>query len=200
MYKYDLTKNETVKNVIKKSLKKNEEIDFEIDFENFSNLETEIPEKKPRYSLYDVYSEDDYSEDDLEYDSDEDYDENGDLKIKKWINGRYEWGFDLTDFNSVDGNEDGVLKFKRLIRKFGLTNYSMDEGFTWSNEDDSLILITTNHPINGKNDEDDCEREPGYLGFVAVTCKSAELLGEFLKAFRCSASYIKGEANYREYF
>jgi hypothetical protein len=61
-------------------------------------------------------------------------------------------------------------------------------------------MITTNHPINGKSEDDCGEREPGYLGFVAVTCKSAELLGEFLEEFRCCASYIKGEANYREYF
>lgn len=125
-----------------------------------------------------------------------------DFKIKKSINGRYEWGFDLTDFN--DYNQRGENKDWNcvqqlinilgplLIRKFRLTNYSVNKGFTWSNDDNSLILITSNHPITGKScDDAKTEREPGYLGLVGVTCTSAELLEEFIKAFRCCASYIR---------
>jgi len=127
-----------------------------------------------------------------------------DFKIKKSINGRYEWGFDLTDFNDYNQRgelDGGALKFKRLIRKFRLTNYSVNKGFTWSNDDNSLILITSNHPITGKScDDAKTEREPGYLGLVGVTCTSAELLEEFIKAFRSCASYIREESNYREYF
>jgi len=169
----------------------------DLDFENFCNLETTIPQNKPSNHQYSSYNSD------YESDEDEDYDDYGNLKIKKQHNGLYEWGFDLTDFNGYNQRgefDDGALRFKRLIRKFRLTNYSVNEGFTWSNDDNSLILITTNHPINGKSCDDKTEREPGYLGFVGVTCKSAELLGEFLKAFRSCASYIKDEANYREYF
>jgi hypothetical protein len=118
----------------------------------------------------------------------------------------YERGFISTDFNTYnqrgDMTEDGRLKFKRLIRKFGLTNYSMtlvgedvSERFRWSNDDESLILVTTNHPITGKyyNDDWERERETGYLDCVGITCKSLELLEEFVEAFRSYASNIEDE-------
>ena len=88
-----------------------------------------------------------------------------------------------------------------------MTNYSLystNFGCTWSNNDKSLELITTNHPITGKyygysySDIINNKRRPGYLDNVDITCTSKKLFEEFLKTFRSYATY-KNEANYHKY-
>jgi hypothetical protein len=168
----------------------------------------EIPE--PEYS-YDSESESDYN-------SDEESDE--ELEIEVQDNGKYEWGFDLTDFNDYEKAEDdetnGAEKFQELLDMFNLKlkikneskHYiSIESAYTWTNYDDdwsedknALMLVTANNPITGEYMNNKVkDKEVGYLSYVGVTCNSRETLKHFIEEFRAKASYIKGESNFREY-
>ena len=109
-------------------------------------------------------------------------------------NDRYEWGFDLTKFRNVKC-------FKSLLYKFRLKLKSDKKGFHWQTRDDTLIFVTANNPITGfrYNQDKSFTPEKGYLSYVGVSCKSPELLIDFIRQFRKYASYIKEEANGRDY-
>ncbi len=139
-------------------------------------------------------------------------------------NGVYKWGFDLTSFNDdmpqpnagdVDsthaGDSDevptGVAKFQSLLDLFDL-EYMPDLGlggpfegfrkFVWQTKTEDLTLVTFNNPITGQYGAGlDRHGEKGYLSYVGVECKSADLLERFLGEFRNRATSIKGEANER---
>jgi vacuolar-type H+-ATPase subunit I/STV1 len=151
-------------------------------------------------------------------------DEETQMEFKKQNNGKYEWGFDLTDFNENDDeNEDenenenenenekkeenekenkGVIKFKELLNKFDLIYNGTSEGgrgFLWKNN--KIILVTGNNPISGIYYSGSGSRniEKGYLSYVGVSCNSLKDLKDFIEEFRSKATYIKEEANERIY-
>jgi hypothetical protein len=139
------------------------------------------------------------------YDTDGSY-EDTKLKIKQRNNGKYEWGFDLTDFNDeydddYDENDNtGALKFQELLDRFKLNLCTESDGsFRWSNKDASLVLITGHNPITGeyfRNSFKEKERK-GYAGYVGVTCNSSIVLDNFVLEFRDKAGYIKDESRNR---
>ncbi len=147
--------------------------------------------------------ESDNESDNEESDNESVYEENeyGErLKIEKH-NGKYEWGFDLTDFND-ENKSNGASKFKNLLDSFDMKFIDdNNNGSKWSNKDDSLILITGNNPITGEYLRKDMRQqsEKGYLSYVGVSCTSIETLQRFLSEFKSKASFIKGESNNREY-
>ena len=108
----------------------------------------------------------------------------------------FNWGFDLTDFNEEYQNEheyeNGRKKFQKLLNQFNMKLMNTDDknGFIWENEDSSIIMVTSNNPLDYIH---------GYLGYVGISCKINDDLLRFLKEFRNQACYIKDEANYREY-
>lgn len=120
------------------------------------------------------------------------------FKIKKQKNGKYEWGFDLTDFNDDSGKNKGASKFQELLNKFEMELVSMKEGFMWENEG-SIVMVTANNPLTGKHHNIHREIEKGYLSYVGISCESPEILQEFINEFRKNASYIKEESNARQY-
>jgi hypothetical protein len=170
----------------------------------------EIPE--PEYSYE---SESDYNSDEESYvesDEDESDDDDDELKIKRQDNGKYEWGFDLTDFADTGDREEGAEKFQELLDMFNLTFSRESNGFIWTNfydddwteDKDALMLITGNNPITGEYTKDyngkrNRDSEKGYLSYVGVTCNSRQTLKNFIEEFRSKATYIKGESNAREY-
>jgi len=135
------------------------------------------------------------------------------MEFKKQENGKYEWGFDLTDFNDDnddndndddDDNEEkennGVIKFKQLLNKFDLKYYGVGEGqrgFVWKNK--KIMLVTCNNPISGVYDLGNRPNEKGYLSYVGVSCEDLKYLKDFIEEFRSKATYIKEEANERIY-
>jgi hypothetical protein len=119
-------------------------------------------------------------------------------------NGKYQWGFDLTDFNP-NGNE----KFQGLLQEFGmeiepevLTHQQIPaQKFIWKNQAGDLSIITSNNPITGTCGISMTSqiRLTGYLGYVGVECNSPDLLTTFLDRFRELATDIKEESNARVY-
>jgi hypothetical protein len=108
----------------------------------------------------------------------------------------FNWGFDLTDFNEEyqddHEHENGRKKFQKLLNQFNMKmmNTYDKNGFIWKNEDSSIIMVTSNNPLDYIH---------GYLGYVGISCKIHDDLLRFLKEFRNQACYIKDQANYREY-
>jgi hypothetical protein len=152
------------------------------------------------------------AEDESEYEYESDSEDESELNIKKQENGKYEWGFDLTDFNDDEERETGSMKFQELLDIFNLKLSKESSGFIWVNTDDlwstnkdALMLVTGNNPLTGEytlnpySGERDRQNEKGYLSYVGVTCNSRETLQHFIEEFRNRASYIKGESNVREY-
>ncbi|NBP15272.1 hypothetical protein EBU95_12860 [bacterium] len=143
-------------------------------------------------------------------------DETGFEIEKQSQTGRYDWGFDLTDFNEEgddeegedegdeEGDEDrepenkGAIKFQELLNKFDLELVSVNKGFMWENEG-SIVLVTGNNPLTGKYYDNSRHPEKGYLSYVGVSCESPQLLQKFINEFRGRATYIKGESNARVY-
>lgn len=138
----------------------------------------------------------------------------------------YKWGFDLTSFNdklkpeadSVDsvhakiGDSNlptGVVKFQSLLDLFeleympylGLTRAALGyREFIWQSKSKDILLVTYNNPITGQyGGPFERKNEKGYLSYVGVECKSLTLRVRFLEEFRKRATYIKGEANDREF-
>lgn len=117
---------------------------------------------------------------------------------------KYEWGFDLTDFNDENGEDEseestGAVKFQELLDEFDMELVSInDKGFMWENKG-SILMVTANNPLTGEYYNSSRQSEKGYLSYVGVSCDSTKLLQEFINAFRSKASYIKGEANSRDY-
>ena len=132
------------------------------------------------------------------------------FEIKKQKNGMYEWGFDLTDFNDhteeeyTDSEEEhtGTYRFKEFLDKFKLyyKEQSEEGGFVWSNTEESVVMVTANNPITGEYCTPEFrEPEKGYLGYVGISCKSTQVLQEFIRQFRIKATFIKEESNGRLY-
>jgi hypothetical protein len=123
------------------------------------------------------------------------------------------WGFDLTTFNNDEDNyvedeensdnecvqKSGVVKFQELLDIFNLKFKKEDDlGVQWTNEDNSIILVTANNPITGKHVfRKDIEK--GYLSSIGVSCKSTDDLQNVIDEIRTRATFIKEEANGREY-
>lgn len=113
------------------------------------------------------------------------------FEMEKHENGMYEWGFDLTDFKESEEEVEGVKKFEELLEKFGMSYKGKREGYEWSNKEESIVMVTGNNPTTGQ--------EKGYLSYVGISCKSREVLQEFIKEFRNRAGFIKEESNGRLY-
>lgn len=130
------------------------------------------------------------------------------FEIEKQENGMYEWGFDLTNFKESEdeykrSEGEGVKKFKGLLEKFGMSykGYTESEvGYEWSDREESIVMVTGNNPITGEYwDTKRRETEKGYLSYVGISCKSREVLQEFIIEFRRRATFIKEESNGRIY-
>lgn len=127
------------------------------------------------------------------------------FEMEKQENGMYEWGFDLTDFKDEDeykrSEEEGVKKFEELLEKFSMSYKGYSEsgvGYEWSDREESIVMVTGNNPITGEY-SDNKIREKGYLSYVGISCKSREVLQEFIIEFRNRAAFIKEESNGRLY-
>ncbi len=104
---------------------------------------------------------------------------------------KYEYGFDLTNFKNG--------KFQELLKQFNLhLSKGHKNGFIWENKNSSIILVTSNNPITGKNIRKR-ENEKNFLGYVGISCTSQQLLRRFVKEFRKKASYIKGYSRKRDF-
>jgi hypothetical protein len=140
-------------------------------------------------------------------------DEKTQMEFKKQKNEKYEWGFDLTDFNEEEEDDEdendekenkeekenkGAIKFKHLLDKFDLKSHGEGEGgFLWKNE--KIMLVTCNNPLSGVYYLGNRHNEKGYLSYVGVSCEDLKDLKDFIKEFRSKATYIKEEANGRIY-
>ena len=109
---------------------------------------------------------------------------------------KIEWGFDLTDFKSVE-------TFNRLLNKFNLkggkkvrSSIEIHE-FRWKNP--SLLLVTTNNPITGKHAlYPSREIEKGYASYIGIEGEEKQVK-KLANYIRKNAS-IKGESKYsRDY-
>lgn len=133
------------------------------------------------------------------YDFDIEMEMSTDFEFKKGKDGRYEWGFDLTDFNNDEDEYDeetGATKFKELLDIFDMKQSDDDDlGFVWKNN--QLSMTTGNNPLTGEGNSHSHER--GYLSYVGISCDSTTLLQDFIDEFRKRATYIKEEANRRYY-
>jgi hypothetical protein len=130
------------------------------------------------------------------------YDDEGELMEICMTNGKYQWGFDLTDFNP-----DGKEKFQGLLQEFGMEAEpevvvsGLPTKFVWKNQAGDLSLITSTNPITGMCGVTMTSqiRNIGSLDYVGVECNSPDLLTTFLDRFRELATLIKGESNARVY-
>jgi len=161
------------------------------------------------YTVMEVPEPEDETEENEESEQENLVDDETGFEIEKQSQtGRYDWGFDLTDFNEEGEDEDedddrepenkGAIKFQELLDKFDLELVSVNKGFSWENEG-SIVLVTGNNPLTGKYYNNSREPEKGYLSYVGVSCESPQLLQKFIKEFRDRATYIKGESNARQY-
>ena len=112
---------------------------------------------------------------------------------------KIEWGFDLTDFKSVE-------TFNRLLNRFNLKggkkvkssgNDSEIYEFQWKNP--SLLLVTTNNPITGEHSlYPNREIEKGYASYIGIEGEEKQVK-ELADYIRKNAS-IKNESKYsRDY-
>jgi len=103
-----------------------------------------------------------------------------------------EYGFDLTDFGSVEN-------FKSLLKRHNLKRYKKVKAnpgeysyntFTWSAP--GLKLITGNNPITGEYSSKNRGNEKGYASYMGIIGEEEKVraLAEDIKK---TATYIKGE-------
>jgi len=105
-----------------------------------------------------------------------------------------EWGFDLTEFQSVKQFEN-LLKIHRLKSGYKRVVGPDYTTFTWSNT--NLKLITGNNPITGENMTPQYRKpEKRYAGYIGIVGKKKYVLA-LANDIKQTAQYIKGESPFR---
>jgi len=112
-------------------------------------------------------------------------------KVQKENDFKFEWGFDLTNFN--DSNEKGGdSKFLSFLSNNNMLYKGKErDGFVWGNE--HVKMITSKDPITGK-DISKPDIRKGYLGAIKIIAASNTILSKMVRQIRSLASSIKDES------
>jgi len=114
---------------------------------------------------------------------------------------KYQWGFDLTYFNSP-------TTFKKILKKFKLKKYLREQPYgkkygtyyqyTWSNP--NLKIITGNNPLTGIYAQPkQRQKEKGYASYIGIEGSKKDVL-KLKNEIRKRAKYIKDESPRRREF
>jgi hypothetical protein len=116
---------------------------------------------------------------------------NENTKVQKEKDFKFEWGFDLTNFN--DSNEKGGdSKFLSFLSNNDMIYKGKEsDGFVWGNE--HVKMITSKDPITGK-DISKPDIRKGYLGAIKIIAASNTILSKMVRQIRSLASSIKDES------
>lgn len=116
---------------------------------------------------------------------------NENTKVQKEKDFKFEWGFDLTNFN--DSNEKGGdNKFLSFLSNNNMIYKGKEsDGFVWGNE--HVKMITSKDPITGKDIYKPDIRK-GYLGAIKIIAVSNTILSKMVRQIRSLASSIKDES------